>query len=155
MFKNMRRNDRQSSEECAVAILEKCEYGVLSTVSQDGYPYGVPLSYVYKDASIYFHSAAVGHKLDNIAVNSNVSFCVIGEKHSLPEKFTTSYESVVVFGQASQVVGGEKKDALLALIAKYSPAYLEKGKAYVENSGDKTTVIKITIEHITGKVRPQ
>ena len=152
MFKNMRRKERQSTEECAVAILEKCEYGVLATVSQDGYPYGVPLSYIYKDAGIYFHSAVVGHKLDNIAANRNVSFCVVGEKQSLPEKFTTSYESVVVFGQASQVTGEEKKAALLA---KYSPAYLEKGKAYIENSEDKTTVIKITIEHMTGKVRPQ
>lgn len=155
MFKNMRRNDRQSTEACAVAILEKCEYGILSTISQDGYPYGVPLSYVYKDASIYFHSAVEGHKLDNIVANSKVSFCVVGEKHSMPEKFTTSYESVVVFGQASQVTGVEKRDALIALLAKYSPAYLEKGKAYVENSGDKTTVIKITIEQLTGKVRPQ
>lgn len=155
MFKTMRRKERQSTEECAVAILEKCEYGILATVSQDGYPYGVPLSYIYKDASIYFHSAAVGHKLDNIAANHQVSFCVVGGKQSLPEKFSTSYESVVIFGQASQVTGEEKKAALLALLAKYSPAYLEKGKAYIENSEDKTTVIKITIEHMTGKVRPQ
>lgn len=155
MFRKMRRNDRQSTEDYAIALLEKCEYGVLSTVNKDGYPYGVPLSYVYKDASIYFHSAVEGHKLDNIAANHNVSFCVVGEKKTLPEKFTTSYESVVVFGQASQVAGVEKKAALLALVTKYSPDYLEKGKAYIENSSDKTTVIKITIEQITGKVRPQ
>ena len=155
MFRTMRRLDRQISTDETIKILEKCEYGVLSVVSQESYPYGVPLSYVYKNGSIYFHSADEGYKLDNVAANSKVSFCVVGTKQSLPEKFTTSYESVVVFGQASQVTGEEKKAALLALLAKYSPAYLEKGKAYIENSEDKTTVIKITIEHMTGKVRPQ
>lgn len=155
MFRKMRRNDRQSTEEYAITILRNCEYGVLSTVNQEGYPYGVPLSYVYKDSNIYFHSALTGHKLDNITNNPKVSFCVVGNKKSLPEKFTTSYESVVIFGQASEVTGEEKKDALLALLDKYSPAYLEKGKEYVKNSKDTTTVMKITIEQITGKVRPQ
>jgi nitroimidazol reductase NimA-like FMN-containing flavoprotein (pyridoxamine 5'-phosphate oxidase superfamily) len=154
MFKKMRRNDRQCTEECAVAILEKCEYGVLSTVSQDGYPYGVPLSYVYKNSCICFHSATTGHKLDNIANNAKASFCVVGNTNVLPDKFTTRYESVVIFGQASKVTGEEKRDALLALITKYSPAYLEKGKEYIENSGENTVVMKIAIEQITGKVRP-
>jgi len=155
MFKQMRRNDRQCTREYAITILETCEYGVLATVNRDEYPYGVPLSYVFKDSHIYFHSATTGHKLENIASNSKVSFCVVGDKKTLPEKFTTSYESVIVFGQASEVTGEEKKDALLALVAKYSPDYLEKGKQYIENSGNQTTVMKITIEQITGKVRPQ
>lgn len=155
MLKNMRRNDRQSTKEFAIKLLEKGEYGVLSTVDSAGFPYGIPLNYVYKDASLYFHSAVEGHKLDNITANNKVSFCVIGNIKLLPGKFTTSYESVVVFGQAEQVTGQEKNEALLALVAKYSPDYLEKGKAYVEKSRDSTTVIKITIEQITGKVRPQ
>ncbi|MBP2635240.1 MAG: putative flavin-nucleotide-binding protein [Firmicutes bacterium] len=155
MFREMRRSDRQCTKDQAITILEKCEYGVLSTVSQDGYPYGVPLSYVFKDSQVYFHSATTGHKLEHIESNPKVSFCVVGDKQTLPEKFSTSYESVIVFGQASEVVGEEKKAALLELVAKYSPDYLEKGKQYIENSGDKTTVIKITVEQITGKVRPQ
>lgn len=155
MFKQMRRNDRQCTQEYAATILEKCEYGVLATVSPEGYPYSVPLSYVYKDSHIYFHSATIGHKLENIAGNPKVSFCVVGDKKTLPEKFSTSYESVIVFGQTSEVTGEEKRDALLALVAKYSPDYLEKGRQYIENSGNQTTVIRISIEQITGKVRPQ
>ncbi|HWR43977.1 pyridoxamine 5'-phosphate oxidase family protein [Sporomusa sp.] len=153
MFKHMRRLDRQATAEDTVKILEKCEYGVLSTVNQDSYPYGVPLSYVYKDGSIYFHSAGEGYKLDNIAINSKVSFCVVGDKKSLPEKFTTNYESVIIFGQASQVQGQEKKEALLALIAKYAPDHMEQGTEYVQKQGDRTTVIKVAVEHMTGKVR--
>ncbi|CVK20996.1 pyridoxamine 5'-phosphate oxidase family protein [Sporomusa sphaeroides] len=155
MFTAMRRIDRQVSTEETIRILEKCEYGVLSTVNQEGYSYGVPLSYIYKDGSIYFHSANDGYKLKNIAGNGKVSFCVVGQKQSMPEKFTTSYESVIVFGQATVVLGQEKQEALLGLISKYGPDYLEQGKEYIRKSQDRTTVIKITVEHMTGKVRPQ
>ncbi len=155
MFTTMRRIDRQVSTEESIRILEKCEYGVLSTVNQEGYSYGVPLSYVYKEGSIYFHCAKEGYKLSNIATNNKVSFCVVGNKKSLPEKFTTSYESVIVFGQAVVVQGQEKQDALLALISKYGPEHMEKGREYIQKSHEKTTVIKIVVEHMTGKVRPQ
>ncbi|SDE52910.1 pyridoxamine 5'-phosphate oxidase family protein [Sporomusa acidovorans] len=155
MFKNMRRTDRQSTKEFAVKLLETGEYGILSTADPEGLPYGVPVSYVYKDDCLYFHSATEGHKLDNITTNHKVSFCVVGAKKLLPEKFTTSYESVIAFGQTKEITGQEKKEALLALVAKYSPEFMEKGKAYIEKSGDNTTVIKVAIEQITGKVRPQ
>ncbi len=57
---NMRRIDREISEHEAVELLHKAEYGVLSTVDKSGQPYGVPLSYVYKDNAIYFHCAVDG-----------------------------------------------------------------------------------------------
>ncbi|WP_371371650.1 pyridoxamine 5'-phosphate oxidase family protein [Sporomusa aerivorans] len=155
MFANMRRSDRQISNEDAIQILKKCEFGVLSTVNKDDFPYGVPLSYVYADGIIYFHCANEGYKLDNIAANSKVSFCVVGDKKTLPEKFTTSYESVIVFGQVSLVEGREKQEALLALVEKYAPDFMEKGKIYAGKSSEATTVIKLAVEHMTGKVRPQ
>ena len=45
---NLRRKDRGISHQEAVELLDKVEYGVLSTVDKNGQPYGVPLSYVYK-----------------------------------------------------------------------------------------------------------
>jgi len=66
MFKEMRRIDRMLSIEESKDILKNCEYGVLSSISDNGYPYGVPLSYVYFDDAIYFHSAREGHKIENI-----------------------------------------------------------------------------------------
>lgn len=155
MFRTMRRIDRQVTAEESAHILQKGQYGVLSTVNQDGYPYGVPISYVYIDGSIYFHSAGKGYKLDNIAYNNKVTFSVVGQKKTLPAIFSTSYESVIVFGTASQVAGEEKMRALLALIDKYTPDFRDKGKEYAQNSGGQTTVIKISFEHMTGKVRPQ
>lgn len=45
----MRRKDRQAGEEDILRILKENVYGVLSTISEDGWPYGVPVSYVYED----------------------------------------------------------------------------------------------------------
>ncbi len=76
-MKKIRRKDRKISTDEAIDLLKKCEYGVLSTVDSDGQPYGIPLSYVYKDDCIYFHCARVGYKLENIKDNPRVSFCVV------------------------------------------------------------------------------
>jgi nitroimidazol reductase NimA-like FMN-containing flavoprotein (pyridoxamine 5'-phosphate oxidase superfamily) len=149
----MRRKDRLLDTTEVVDILKKCNYGVLSTVGVNGYPYGVPISYVYLNDSIYFHSALEGSKLDNIKFNNNVSFSVIGDTMVLPEKFGTKYESVIAFGKAVEVADAEKTEALLAFLAKYSSQYIEQGKEYVKNAGDKAKVIKINIEHVTGKAR--
>ncbi|MCM8711786.1 pyridoxamine 5'-phosphate oxidase family protein [Clostridium sp. SYSU_GA19001] len=153
MFREMRRKDRELNRAEAIEILKCCEYGILSTVSENGYAYGVPVSYVYENNSIYFHSAVEGHKLDNIKNSNKVSFCVVGQTTVLPEKFSTKYESVVVFGKAIEVTGEEKTIALLALVNKYSPEYIEKGKEYIKNAGQKTKLIKINIEYISGKAR--
>lgn len=150
----MRRTDRKITTEQSIHILNKCEYGILSTVDQDGHPYGVPVSYVYVGGSIYFHSACQGHKLDNLACNSKVAFSVVGQKQTIPEKFSTSYESVIVFGHAGQVYGQEKMAVLQALVNKYAPGHVIAGQAYVQKSGEQTVVVKITIEHMTGKARP-
>ena len=43
MNEKMRRKDRETTEERAYEILKNGEYGILSTIGEDGYPYGVPL----------------------------------------------------------------------------------------------------------------
>lgn len=92
---SMRRKDREINQQEAADLLDKAEYGLLSTVDRDGQPYGVPLSYFYKENAIYFHCAVDGQKLDNIRDNAKVSFCAIGRTKVLPETFGTLYESVI------------------------------------------------------------
>jgi uncharacterized protein len=152
-MKNIRRKDREISIREAIEILVSAEYGVLSTVDKDGQPYGVPLSYVYKNDSIYFHCALNGQKLDNITNNPRVSFCVVGKTKILPEKFATEYESAVAFGLASEVYGNERYNALLWLLEKYSPDFIEEGKQYIELKDKATKVFKIEISHVSGKAR--
>ena len=153
MFREMRRKDRAMDKEGINEILRKSEYGILSTIGQNGYPYGVPVSYIYFNDSIYFHCALAGYKLDNISINNKVSFCVVGQADPLPDKFSVQYKSVILFGRASEVSPDEKNQILLEILNKYSPDYTEKGKEYISNSGKVTKVIRIDIEHITGKER--
>lgn len=153
MFREMRKKERELNNIEAVEILKKCDYGILSTVDEYGYPYGVPVSYVYANNSIYFHCAVEGHKLDNILNNNKVSFCVVGETCILPGKFSTKYESVIAFGKAAEIFGDEKDAILFEIIKKYSKDYLNEGKEYIKKASIKTKVIKIDIEHMSGKAR--
>lgn len=152
-MKQMRRKDRAISAEEIAALLDMAEFGVLSTVDPDGQPYGVPLSYVYKNNAVYFHSALTGQKLDNIQENGKVSFCVVGQTKVLPEKFSTEFESVIVFGTAAEVVGEEKMNALIWLVEKYCPVFLTEGQVYARKAEAETLVVKINVSHATGKAR--
>ncbi|WP_283607110.1 pyridoxamine 5'-phosphate oxidase family protein [Faecalispora anaeroviscerum] len=152
MFQEMRRKDRILSPESTELLLQKGEYGVLSTMGEE-YPYGVPVSYVYESGAVYIHCAIVGSKLENIVRNSKVSFCVVGQTQVLPGDFTTNYESVVLFGNAQEVFAEEKQRALELLVHKYSPDFLQKGLDYIKNADSRVKVVKITTNHLTGKSR--
>jgi uncharacterized protein len=152
-MKNIRRKDREITTREAVEILDSAEYGVLSTVGKDGQPYGIPLNYVYRNGSIYFHCTLIGQKLDNITENPRVSFCVVGKTKVLPDKFAVEYESAVAFGLASEVFGNERYNALVRLLEKYCPDFMEEGKRYIELKDKATKVIKIEVSHVSGKAR--
>lgn len=151
MFCEMRRKEKQLSIEDITAILRQAEYGILSTMGANGYPYGVPVSFVYHNQEIYFHCAKEGHKLNNIDNNCHVSFCVIIDVELMPGSFNTKFKSVIAFGKVKEVFEQEKRDGLRALLQKLSRDYLEKGEKYMENSWDLVRVFKIEIEHLTGK----
>lgn len=153
MFREMRRSEREIDKEQAIDLLQKGQYGVLSIAGENGYAYGIPLNYVYIDGSIYFHCAKEGNKLDNISFNNKVSFCVVGNTEPIAEKFSYRYESTIIFGKATEVFENEKVTALIALIQKYSNEFYEKGVEYIKNSKSETKVMKITVEHISGKAR--
>lgn len=152
-MRTIRRSDRKITGREAEEILDSGEYGILSTVGVDGHPYGVPLSYVYRNNAIYFHCATSGHKIDNIQHHGGVSFCVVGRTKVLPDKFATEYESAIVFGMATEITGSERLDALLWLLEKYCPDYQEEGARYIERENDATKVFRISIKHISGKAR--
>ena len=78
MNRSMRRKDRQMSQESARELLNHGDYGVLSSVDEEGQPYGVPVNYVYDgEKTIYFHCAREGHKLDNLRSNPRVCFTIV------------------------------------------------------------------------------
>ena len=79
MFREMRRKKQLLALEESTAVLECGTSGVLAVLGDHGYPYAVPISYVYDGAHIYFHCAKAGHKLDAVKRNQKASFCVIGK----------------------------------------------------------------------------
>lgn len=151
MFREMRRDKQLLSMEDTVAVLTRCTNGVLACMGDEGYPYAVPLSYVYLNGRIYFHSAKAGHKIDAITRNPKVSFSVIDEDKIVSEKYTTHFRSVIAFGKARIVEGDERLESFAALVDKYSGNQPEEAKNKEISGCTQAHIIAIDIEHITGK----
>ena len=147
----MRRAGQELPKEEAWALLEKGFSGVLALQGDEGYPYAVPLSYTLYQGKIYFHCARTGHKIDAIARCAKASFCVIAKDQILPEKFTTLFQSVIVFGRARVLTDPEEmRPILTALGEKYSPG-VPGLEAEVEGSLPRVAMIELTPERVTGK----
>lgn len=152
IFREMRRSRQALSLEECKEILTEGSSGVLALAGDGGYPYAVPLSYVYDGNEIYFHCAKEGHKLDAIARCSKASFCVIQQDLVVPEKFTTYYRSVIVFGQARVVETDREKRQVLELLAKkYSPKETEKLETEIKGAWNHVCTVALSIDHISGK----
>ena len=154
VFREIRRKDRTMDNERAMQLLETGRYGFLAMCGKNGYGYGIPLNYVLVDRSIYFHCAPEGFKLENIRRNNRVSFCVAGRTQTLPEQFSTAYESVLAFGRIiSDLPEEERYRALDLLVAKYSPDFKDISKSYIGKSFHRTNILRLDIEHLSGKLR--
>lgn len=152
MFREMRRNKQELPAEECTAVLERGTSGVLAVLGDEGYPYAVPLSYVYCDGKIYFHCAKSGHKLDAIARESKVSFCVVDQDRVVPEKYTTYFRSVIVFGRARVLEDeAEKRRAIGLLAEKYSPEQGADSQKEIGQAWERFCMIELAAEHITGK----
>lgn len=152
MFREMRRKRQQMSDERCVEILNRASSGVLALTGDEGYPYAVPLSFVYCDSKLYFHSAKCGHKIDAIANNSKASFCVIDCDNIIPEKFTTAYRSVIAFGKVRILNSDEeKREAIAKLSDKYSPNQAVEREQEIDKEFDRFCMLEMKIENITGK----
>lgn len=152
MFREMRRNAQSLSNKECEEILKNATAGVLSVHGDDGYPYSVPLSYVYADGKIYFHSALTGHKIDAINKHEKVSFCVIAKDDVAPEEFTTHYKSVIIFGKAKIVEDkDETKRTITVLAEKYSHEHMVRANAEINKYNGKFCMVEICVDSMTGK----
>lgn len=121
-FRDMRRSKQLLSNKEVIQILEKGTSGTLALLGEHDYPYALPISYVYADGKIFFHSANEGHKMNAIRTSDKASFCVIDEDTVIPERYTTHYRSVIAFGRISIIEdAGRKQEAIEKLIQKYCP----------------------------------
>ncbi|MGN1129981.1 MAG: pyridoxamine 5'-phosphate oxidase family protein [Ruminococcus sp.] len=153
MFRGMRRNKQILSNEESINILKNGKSGVLALLGDDGYPYAVPISYVYDNSKIYFHSAKTGHKTDAIKKYSKASFCVIDQDNIIPEEYTTYYRSVIAFGKV-RIMEDEKevRESIEKLAIKYHPKDSEANRnKEICRSWNSFSMIEFSIEHLTGK----
>ena len=156
MFREIRRKDRLVSDETGIELLNTCEYGVLSVLGDDDYPYGVPISIAYKDNCIYAHGFLEGHKLDAIKKHPKVCLTAVAGVEVMKKQVATNYTSVIVFGKAKVIPPPEneaRKTAFAAIIDKYIPDDEELTSKYIKAKENDTAVIKIEIEHMTCKQR--
>ena len=153
MFRPMRRKKREISAEEAKKLLHVARRGVLAVNGDDGYPYAVPINYVYDEGAqrIYFHGARAGHKFDALTACNKVCFTVYGNESIRKEAWAPFVQSVVVFGRCLMVEDEARAVTLLRLLAgKYFPnAQLIDEE--LMRSGKAAQVYEITIEHLTGK----
>lgn len=158
MFRKMRREKQMLSlEECA-SILENATSGVLALSGDDGYPYAVPLSYVYEKSEcdygkIYFHCAVEGHKIDAVKNCGKASFCVVAQDDVIPLEYSTRYKSVIAFGRVRIIADDAEKRRTIEMLGKrYAPNDSEKNRNdEIDKYWSSLCMIEMCIEYMTGK----
>lgn len=158
MFRPMRRSKQELSREESMAILGKGTVGILGVQGDDGYPYTVPVNYIYVASdsdddlgTIYFHGAKQGHKVDAIDRSDKVTFCVIDADTVVPEELTTYFRSVIAFGRARMLDDpDEARESLFRLGMKYWPN-TDGVNHEIDHAAPSLACFAIKVEHLTGK----
>ena len=154
MFRDLTRKKQQLSTAECKEILKQEVRGVLAVNGDGGYPYALPINYYFDEANnkIYFHSGKVGHKVDAMAMNEKVSFCVYDSGYRKEGEWALNISSVIIFGKVSVVEDFEQSmEICRCLSLKYTPdtAYIEEE---IQKFGKATLCYELCPEHITGKI---
>lgn len=153
-FRSMRRFKQQLTEEACIRLLKEQWRGVLSVNGDDGYPYGVPVDFYYDEDGkcIYLHSAGAGHKADSLRNDPKVCFTIWDEGYREDGDWAFHINSVIVFGKVDLIEAGADgfEETLRKLGNKYYPTP-DDVDAEISKDGAKTLLVRINIEHMTGK----
>ncbi|MDA8223895.1 MAG: pyridoxamine 5'-phosphate oxidase family protein [Desulfitobacterium hafniense] len=153
-FKPIRRVDREISKDEALSLLKLAEYGVLSLAqTENEYPYGVPIDYIFYEDNLYFHCATEGQKLDILKINNKACFTVVLDAKVLPRYHSTAYKSVIVFGRCTLLNDNLKDEMLLKFGMRFAGDFPEVIKETIQKTGKATTIIKFEIDYVSGKQR--
>ena len=148
----MRRHRQELDTAESVAILQKATSGVLGLIGDGGYPYTVPISHIYKDGMLFFHSAVSGHKVDAARGDERCSFCVVDKDDVKPSEYTTYFRSVIAFGRMTVVEDKEEKLYALRLLGeRFGPDDEVRLQHEIDGGIDRVVILRMDIEHLTGK----
>lgn len=151
-FRPMRRRRQQLPHEECIEILNKTTSGTLALLGDGGYPYSLPISYVYANGKLFFHSAQKGHKIDAIKQCDKASFSVIDKDDVKAKEYTTYFRSVICFGHIHVIEEeSEKMQAVRLLGNRYNPNDDESLNKELAKAYKAMNMIELDIEHMTGK----
>lgn len=153
MFRPIRKKKNEISIDAAKELLRSSRRGVLAVNGDDGYPYGIPINYLYDEENerIIFHGAKAGHKVDALQKNDKVCFTVFGNERIKEEAWAPFLQSVVVFGRCHLV---ESQEDTIALVKKFAAKYypdMDMVNEEVVLSGRAVQMFEIQVEHLSGK----
>ena len=153
MFRLMRRINQQVSEAECIRILTEEKRGVLSVLGEDGYPYGMPMNHWYcpEDGKLYFHGAKTGHKIDALAKDNRVSYCVMDAGYRREGEWALNIRSVVVFGRITPVTDPGKAADICARLSRKFTDDEEYIRRELESALSRTLCLELEIDHMTGK----
>ena len=154
MFRKMVRDRQQLSKEECEQLLQQEKRGVLSVLGDDGYPYGVPMDFVYlpERGTICFHGSRKGHKQDALAACDKASFCVYDAGTPIEGDWALRVRSVIVFGRVRRIEDPAlKEDVCRRLCRKFTDdeAYAEKE---LRSFSAAVRCLELVPEHISGKL---
>ncbi len=153
MFRSIRKKKNELDITEAKALLKQSRRGVLAMNGDDGYPYAIPVNYIYDEnhQRIYFHGARAGHKVDAIKACDKICFTVYGNETIKEETWAPFMQSVVVFGKCHLLENNEKAMTLLKKFAmKYYPSE-QMVDEEIKTAGKAVQLFEIEIEHLSGK----
>lgn len=143
----------KSTSTAQSSCCQSSRRGVLAVNGDDGYPYAIPINYLYDDEAqrIYFHGAKIGHKVDALRASDKVCFTVYGNETIKTDAWAPFMQSVVVFGRCHLMEAGpEASERLKQLAMKYYPSE-QLVDEEIAQSGKAVQVFEIKIEHMSGK----
>ena len=148
----MRRKEKEIIDRTAIESILATSTVCRLALSEDDRPYIVPLCFGYEDGALYFHTAREGKKIDILKKNNRVCFEVDCDHelvtHETPCKWGMKYRSVIGVGKASLVDDLESKRTALDIVMRH---YAGRPSGYPETIMEKTLIIKVEIENMTGK----
>lgn len=152
-FRKMRRKKNEIGIDAAKELLLHARRGVLAVNGDGGYPYAIPINFLYdEDANqIVFHGAKAGHKVDALKKSDKVCFTVYGNETVKDVTWAPYLESAVVFGRCHLVEDHEENIGYVRRFAlKYYPSE-ELVEEELRITAKSVQAYVIDIEHMSGK----